>query len=66
MYATQKPAYKFPQDFTYFCRTDIDDSCVFVRRDSPIKDIKALVGGRRSASRSTSRSAGFRIRRPSA
>ncbi len=43
MYATQKPAYKFPQDFTYFCRTDIDDSCVFVRRDSPIKDVKALV-----------------------
>ena len=26
MYATQKPAYRFPQDFTYFCRTDIDDS----------------------------------------
>ncbi len=43
MYATQKPAYKFPEDFTYFCRTDIDDSCVFVRRDSPYKDIKALV-----------------------
>lgn len=43
MYATQKPAYKFPDDFTYFCRTDIDDSCVFVRRDSPYKDIKALV-----------------------
>ena len=43
MYATQKPAYKFPQDFIYFCRTDIDDSCVFVRRDSPFADIKALV-----------------------
>ena len=43
MYATQKPAYKFPQDFIYFCRTDIDDFCVFVRRDSPFKDIKALV-----------------------
>jgi tripartite-type tricarboxylate transporter receptor subunit TctC len=43
MYATQKPAYKYPEDFTYFCRTDIDDSCVFVRRDSPYKDIKSLV-----------------------
>ena len=43
MYATQKPAYKFPQDFIYFCRTDIDDSCVFVRRDSPIKDVKSMV-----------------------
>jgi tripartite-type tricarboxylate transporter receptor subunit TctC len=43
MYATQRPDYKFPQDLIYFCRTDIDDSCVFVRRDSPIKDIKAVV-----------------------
>jgi tripartite-type tricarboxylate transporter receptor subunit TctC len=43
MYATQKPAYKFPEDFIYFCRTDIDDSCVFVRRDSPYQDVKALV-----------------------
>jgi tripartite-type tricarboxylate transporter receptor subunit TctC len=43
MYATQKPTYKFPQDFTYFCRTDIDDSCVFVRRESPIKDVKQLI-----------------------
>ena len=32
MYATQKPAYKFPQDFIYFCRTDIDD---FVRVRAP-------------------------------
>jgi tripartite-type tricarboxylate transporter receptor subunit TctC len=43
MYATKKPTYKFPQDFTYFCRTDIDDSCVFVRRESPIKDVKQLI-----------------------
>jgi tripartite-type tricarboxylate transporter receptor subunit TctC len=43
MYATQKPDYKFPQDFIYFCRTDIDDSCVFVRRESPFKDIKSVV-----------------------
>ena len=37
MYATQKPTYKFPQDFIYFCRTDIDNSCVFVRRDSAVQ-----------------------------
>ncbi len=43
MYATQKPDYKFPDDFIYFCRTDIDDSCVFVRKDSSYKDIKAVV-----------------------
>ena len=43
MYATQKPEYKFPEDFIYFCRTDIDDSCVFVRNDSSYKDIKAVV-----------------------
>jgi tripartite-type tricarboxylate transporter receptor subunit TctC len=43
MYATQKPEYKFPQDFTYFCRTDVDDSCVFVRKDSNYKDIKQVV-----------------------
>jgi len=43
MYATQKPAYKYPEDFTYFCRTDIDDSCVFVRRDSKYQDVKSLV-----------------------
>jgi tripartite-type tricarboxylate transporter receptor subunit TctC len=43
MYVTQKPAFKYPEDFTYFCRTDIDDSCVFVRRDSPYKDLKSLV-----------------------
>ena len=43
MYATQKPDYKFPEDYIYFCRTDIDDSCVFVKQDSPIKDVKSLV-----------------------
>jgi tripartite-type tricarboxylate transporter receptor subunit TctC len=43
MYVTQKPKYKFPEDFIYFCRTDIDDSCVFVRRESPIKDLKSMV-----------------------
>lgn len=43
MYVTQKPDYKFPQDYIYFCRTDIDDSCVFVRKDSSYKTIKDVV-----------------------
>ncbi len=43
MYAVQKPDYKFPQDFIYFCRTDIDDSCIFARRESPYKTIQQVV-----------------------
>jgi len=43
MYALQKPAYKFPQDFIYFCGTDVDDSCVFVRTQSPFKKIEDVV-----------------------
>jgi Tripartite tricarboxylate transporter family receptor len=43
MYAIQKPDYKFPEDFIYFSRTDIDDSCIFVKRDSPYKDLKSVV-----------------------
>jgi tripartite-type tricarboxylate transporter receptor subunit TctC len=43
MYAVQKPNYKFPEDFIYFSRMDIDDSCIFVKRDSPYKDIQSVV-----------------------
>lgn len=43
MYAVQKPDFRFPQDITFFCRMDIDDSCIFVRRDSPLKTIEAVV-----------------------
>src|SRR5918992_5302620 len=43
MYALQKPAYKFPDDYVYFCSTDIDDSCVFVRTESPFKRIEDVV-----------------------
>jgi tripartite-type tricarboxylate transporter receptor subunit TctC len=43
MYSVQKPDYRFPQDFIYFSRMDIDDSCIFVKRDSPHKDIQAVV-----------------------
>jgi tripartite-type tricarboxylate transporter receptor subunit TctC len=43
MYAVQKPDYRFPEDYIYFSRMDIDDSCIFVNRDSPLKDIRAVV-----------------------
>jgi tripartite-type tricarboxylate transporter receptor subunit TctC len=43
MYVAQKPNYEFPKDFTYFCRMDVDDSCVFAKRDSEFKDVKAIV-----------------------
>src|SRR5512141_97005 len=34
MYALQKPPYKFPQDYQYFCRLDVDDSVIFASRKS--------------------------------
>lgn len=43
MYALRKPPYRFPEDYQYFCRTDIDDSVVFVRRQSPFKRVEDLV-----------------------
>jgi tripartite-type tricarboxylate transporter receptor subunit TctC len=43
MYALQKPNYRFPEDYQYFCRLDVDDSVLFVRRDSPFKRIEDLV-----------------------
>jgi tripartite-type tricarboxylate transporter receptor subunit TctC len=43
MYALQKPNYKFPDDYIYFCRVDVDDSCVFVRADSEFASIEQVV-----------------------
>jgi tripartite-type tricarboxylate transporter receptor subunit TctC len=43
MYALRKPAYRFPEDYQYFCRTDVDDSVVFARRQSPFKRVEDLV-----------------------
>ena len=43
MYALQKPNYKVPEDLTYFCRTDVDDSIVFVRANSPFKRVEDVV-----------------------
>lgn len=43
MYATQNPDYKFPEDYIYFCRTDVDDSCIFVRKESEFETIEQVV-----------------------
>lgn len=57
MYAIQNPKYKFPEDFVYFCRLDIDDSCIYVRKESPFRTIEDLVaeGKKRSIVTATSR-----------
>ena len=65
MYAIQKPNYKFPEDFIYFSRTDIDDSCIFVKRDSGYKNLQS-VSTRPRRRRSTLPSGAFRIRPRSA
>jgi tripartite-type tricarboxylate transporter receptor subunit TctC len=43
MYALQKPPYRFPQDYQYFCRLDVDDSIVFVRQKSPFRRIEDVL-----------------------
>jgi tripartite-type tricarboxylate transporter receptor subunit TctC len=57
MYALQKPKYKFPDDYIYFCRLDVDDSVLFVRAESPFKRIEDVVAEakRRTVNVATSR-----------
>lgn len=57
MYALQNPKYKFPDDFQYFCRLDVDDSVLFVRAQSPFKRIEDVVteAKRRAVNVATSR-----------
>ena len=43
MYALQNPKYRFPEDFQYFCRTDIDDSVVFALRKGKFQRAEDLV-----------------------
>ena len=43
MYALQRPRFRFPEDLSYFCRIDIDDSCVYVRANSPFRRIEDVV-----------------------
>ena len=40
MYALQKPSYKFPQDYQYFCRLDVDDSIIFTSRKGKIQTLQ--------------------------
>jgi tripartite-type tricarboxylate transporter receptor subunit TctC len=42
MYALRKPKYRFPEDYQYFCRTDVDDSVIFVRKQSKIQKLEDL------------------------
>jgi tripartite-type tricarboxylate transporter receptor subunit TctC len=42
MYALRNPKYKFPQDYQYFCRTDVDDSIIFVRKQSKFQKLEDL------------------------
>ncbi len=57
MYALQRPRFRFPEDLVYFCRIDVDDSCVFVRRESPFRRIEDVVAEakRRTLNAATSR-----------
>jgi tripartite-type tricarboxylate transporter receptor subunit TctC len=43
MYALQRPPYRFPDDYQYFCRLDVDDSIVFVRSQSRVQRLEELV-----------------------
>ena len=43
MYALQRPRFRFPEDIVYFCRIDIDDSCIFVRKDSPFRRLEDVI-----------------------
>jgi tripartite-type tricarboxylate transporter receptor subunit TctC len=57
MYALQRPRFRFPEDLSYFCRIDVDDSCVFVRANSPFRRIEDVVAEakRRALNVATSR-----------
>ena len=43
MYALQRPDYNFPRDYIYFSQVEIDDSCIYVNRNSPYKTIEDVV-----------------------
>jgi tripartite-type tricarboxylate transporter receptor subunit TctC len=43
MYALQKPSYKFPQDYQYFCRLDVDDSIIFGSKKGKIQTLQQVL-----------------------
>src|SRR4026209_892747 len=42
MYALRKPKYRFPEDYQYFCRTDVAAGVVFVRTNGPLRRLEDL------------------------
>jgi len=57
MYVLQKPNYKFPGDYVYFARLDVEPCAIWVRADSPFKTIEDLIeeGKKRTINLSVSR-----------
>jgi len=43
MYVLQNPNYKFPQDYQYFCRTEVDDSVVFGSKKGKIQSMQQVI-----------------------
>ena len=43
MYALRKPKYKFPQDYQYFCRLDVDDSIIFANRKGKFQKLEDVL-----------------------
>ncbi|HZZ91285.1 MAG TPA: tripartite tricarboxylate transporter substrate-binding protein [Usitatibacter sp.] len=43
MYVLQNPDYRFPRDYQYFCRTDIDDSIVFASKKGKIQTLQQAI-----------------------
>ena len=50
MYALRNPKYKFPDDYQYFCRMDVDDSVVFVSAKSKYRTIEQLADAAKKGS----------------
>ncbi len=66
MYALQRPPYRFPEHYQYFCRLDVDDSIVFVRGPSRFQKIEDLADRGEAAHRHRRGQPTCRIRRRSA
>jgi tripartite-type tricarboxylate transporter receptor subunit TctC len=43
MYALQNPPYRFPQDYQYFCRLDVDDSIIFGSKKGKIQTLQQVL-----------------------
>lgn len=43
MYVLQNPHYRFPEDYQYFCRLDIDDSVIFGSKKGKIQTLQQVI-----------------------